>query len=105
MIKRGDLIVTGESGLCRDEPVIIRGVPGMLAGREIAVILSQKMVDHPTSEWRSKKVEYFPNQEDDPLHFIYKVLAGLPDGSVKEVWFDIYHRPPTLTEKNPSRGT
>jgi len=77
----------------------------MLAGREIAVILSQKMVDHPTSEWRSKKVEYFPNQEDDPLHFIYKVLAGLPDGSVKEVWFDIYHRPPTLTEKNPSRGT
>jgi hypothetical protein len=93
MVKRGDLIVTGGSGLSREYPVILKGVPGMLAGREIAIILSQNIIAHPTREWRSKKVEFFPNLEDDPPHFIYKVLAELPDGSVREAWFDIYHRP------------
>jgi hypothetical protein len=95
MVKRGDLIVTGGNGSSRDQPVILRGVPGMLAGREIAIILSQRIVGRPTSKWLSKKVEHFPYLEDDP-HHIYKVLAGLPDGSVKEVWFDIYHRPSPL---------
>ncbi len=92
MIKAGDLVVTGGSGVSRDQAVILRGVPGMLAGREIAIILSQNMVGHPASEWRSSAVEHFPELEDDP-HHIYKVLAELPDGSVREVWFDIYHRP------------
>jgi hypothetical protein len=105
MVKRGELVVTGGSGVSREHPVILRGVPGMLAGREIAIILSQNIVGHRNTDWPSKKVEFFPNLEDDPPHFIYKVLAGLPDGSVREVWFDIYHRPPTFTEQNPSRET
>jgi len=103
MVNRGELVVTGGSGLSREHPVILSGVSGMLAGREIAIILCQNIVGYPSSAWWSKEVEYFPNLQTNPPHVIYRVIAGLPDGSLREVWFDIYNRPPGFTEERPSQ--
>ena len=73
--------------------MILRRVPGMLAGREIAVILAQKVVDQPAGEWQSHKIEYTPNLECKPPCFHYGVLVTLKDGSKREAWFQIHHLP------------
>jgi hypothetical protein len=93
MIKAGSLTVEGGEGHSREDAIILRKVPGMLAGREIAVILAERILDQPSAEWQSKKIEYVPNMECSPPCFHYGILVTLNDGSPREVWFQIYHLP------------
>ncbi len=91
MIGSGLLTVEGGYGLSRDDPVVLRKVPGVLAGREISIILAQKLIGQPSSEWQNNKVEFEPELEADPPRFLYGILVTLNDGSCKEAWFEVYH--------------
>ncbi|MEW6348416.1 MAG: hypothetical protein AB1646_05105 [Thermodesulfobacteriota bacterium] len=93
MVACGLLVVEGGSGLSRDDPVILRKVPGVLAGREISVILSQKLVGQPSAEWQNHEIAFLPVEQTDPPRFRYGVLVTMSDGSRKEAWYEVYHLP------------